>query len=68
MDIVHRGFTNNSSPDEILEVLLDEREGLVGSQHSDHPIQFTFGSERAATQLGSVHGMLDWCGKTHDKY
>ena len=67
MDIVHRGFTNNSSPEEILEVLLDEREGLVGSQHSDHPIQFNFGSERAATHIVSVHGMLDWLRRSNDK-
>ena len=67
MDIVHNGFTNNSSPEEILEVLLKERDDLVESQRSDHPIQFNFGSERAATHIVSVHGMLDWLRRSNDK-
>ena len=67
MDIVRRGFTNNSNPEEILDVLLKEREDLVESQRSDHPIQFNFGSEQAATHIVSVHGMLDWLRRSNDK-
>ncbi len=67
MDIVRKGVTNNSSPEEILEVLLNERDALVESQRSDHPIQFNFGSERVATHIVSVHGMLDWLRRFNDK-
>ena len=55
------------SPEETLEVLLKERDDLVESQRSDHPIQFNFGSERAATHIVSVHGMLDWLRRSNDK-